>query len=306
LSFLKNVERLKRRFDYQIFDFQVRGVLSLSPISYKKTEGLVILTMLCSRDFYQYLLAIYSFTQFLMPERVVIVNDGSLKKWHIDILREKVPLITVLEGSDYTCTGVPTYSSWKRLLAIEELVKDYYVIQMDADILTFNGLSEVIEAFKMGKPFILGNKQQNEFMTGADTTKIAKARLVTDDIHVQQAAEQNMDVLETAGLKYYVRACAGFAGFPKGSFNKKLLIDISACMYSRIGQKWNEWGSEQVTCNIITANSPSAFVLPLEKYDSVARYVKELNIIHFIGPVRFKHYRYNKCAIRFLKEFEMS
>jgi hypothetical protein len=58
--------------------------------------------------------------------------------------------------------------------------------------------------------------------------------------------EANFDKLEDFRSLRYVRGCAGFA---RRSFTREFVERISLQMRAAIGDKWAEWGSEQVMSN---------------------------------------------------------
>ena len=298
-----SLKHYKSKVLHRYFDWDVRQVLKLSPLEREKKikPGLCVLSMLCKRDFFQYIISIYSFTQLLNPEKIVIVNDGTLNKEHLDTLVRMIPDITILNGIDYIDDRVPTYTSWRRMLALESFIQDYYVIQLDADLISRYDLIEVERAYNENRSFILGTNSKNR-ITIEEAKNNAKSRKETNIKHVQQLAEENLDSLQAINYQYYVRGCAGFAGYAKGSFTIDTLIDISNCMFGCIGDKWREWGSEQTAANILIANQPRSVILPLELYSSVNKYNEELKLVHFLGSWRFDGFIYNKLAKKFIRE----
>jgi hypothetical protein len=59
-------------------------------------------------------------------------------------------------------------------------------------------------------------------------------------------------------------------------------------MRTVLGDRWAEWGSEQVMSNIVVANIPGAVVLPHPKYADCHNMKPQLTeFIHFIGSCRF-------------------
>jgi hypothetical protein len=297
-----SLKHYKSKVLHKYFDWDVRQALKLGTLDRKSNIklGLCVLSMLCKRDFYQYIISIYSFTQLLNPEKIVVVNDGSLNEEHLRILTTMIPDITILNGTDYIDERVPTYTSWRRMLALESFIENYYVIQLDADLISRYNLEEIENAYLENRSFILGTDSK-ERITIEEAQKNAKARNTTNNKHVQQLAEENLDSLRAINYQYYVRGCAGFAGYAKGSFSIDTLIDISNCMFSSIGDTWRNWGSEQTAANILIANQLTSIVLPLDTYGSVARYTKDLKVIHFLGSWRFDGFLYNKLSKFFIK-----
>lgn len=298
-----SLKHYKSKLLHKYFDWEIRNILSIAPLNrtLELRKGLCVLSMLCKRDFYQYLISIYSFSQILKPEKIVIVNDGSLTDKHIKILKQKIPDVVLLEGVDFIDERVPTYTSWRRMLALESFINNYYVIQLDADLLFRYDLDEIENAFKSNKSFILGTQQQ-EKTTIEQAQENAITRNCSDNRHVQQLAEMNLVSLKKIDYNFYVRGCAGFAGYAKGSFSKETLINISECMFSCIGEIWRNWGSEQTAANILIANQDDSIVLPLTTYGSVARYHEGLKLIHFLGSWRFDGFIYNRLAKDFIEK----
>ena len=303
MSVKKNFQQVKSKLQHRYFDWYVKDALYLTKVRRDRglSKGLCTLTMLCKRDFFQYLVSIHSFTSLLNPEKVVVVNDGSLDDWHIKHLQELIDDIIILDGTDFIDERIPTYTSWQRMLAIESLVKDYFVIQLDADLLSKYDLDEVHQAYRSNYSFILGTESEN-VSTLVEAQQTAVNRKQPHNGHVQHQSELNLDALDKIGFTHYVRGCAGFAGYAKGSFSKDTLIQISNCMFSRIGDKWREWGSEQTAANMMISNMPGAKVLPLSYYGSVARYTQDLKLIHFLGSWRFQGLLYNKLAKQYISE----
>jgi hypothetical protein len=298
------MKNIKSKILHRFFDFQVRGALKLPTIDRKKdiVSGLCVLSMLCRRDFFQYLISIYSFTDKLNPEKIVVVNDGSLSERHLQILRRKIPDIEILHGPSYYDERLPTYTSWQRMLALVSKVDNYYVIQLDADIISVGDLSEVKEAIERNYSFILGT--QDQFKTPiSEAVETARNHPTGEYMHIQHRAELHMHCVERIGLSQYVRGCAGFAGYAKESFTINELVSISACMFETIAEHWREWGSEQVTANILIANQVNSIILPTDYYHSVLNFAERLKLVHFLGSWRFNNMLYNKMAMKYLERF---
>jgi hypothetical protein len=68
-----------------------------------------------------------------------------------------------------------------------------------------------------------------------------------------------------------------------------MVQDFSARMTRLLGPRWSEWGTEQVTSNVMVAQSDDACVLPFPKYSGFEGH--ECNgaaFLHFYGSHRFK------------------
>ena len=123
--------------------------------------------------------------------------------------------------------------------------------------------------------------------------------------HVQLVAEANFHKLRDFETLRYIRGCAGFAGFPRRSFTRGFVEKISGEMRAAIGDKWAEWGSEQVMSNIVVANVPGAVVLPHPKYADCHKMRRgETMFVHFIGSCRFTGGTYAKLAAGVIAHLE--
>jgi hypothetical protein len=121
--------------------------------------------------------------------------------------------------------------------------------------------------------------------------------------HIQLYAEAHFDRLQDHEQLRYVRGCAGFAGFPKGSVSKEFIENISSQMTNIIGDKWQEWGSEQVMSNIVVANMQDSIVLPHPKYSDCQKMrPPDTVFVHFIGSCRFNRGVYARLGKDLVQE----
>lgn len=244
-----------------------------------------------------FLLAVKSFARNIELGRVFVLDDGSLLAADRRLLADHIPGVTFLELATYRSAACPVGGCWERLLAIAALVSQYYVIQLDSDTLTVGAIAEVRDCVERGKAFALGtwDRQTDESMLERSAT--ARGLHPAPHSHVQLVAEANFDALKDFRSLRYVRGCAGFGGFPRGSFTRKFVEAISAEMHAAIGAKWAEWGSEQVMSNIVLANIPGSMVLPHPKYaDCQKMRLGETVFIHFIGSCRFNNGTYARLG----------
>lgn len=92
------------------------------------------------------------------------------------------------------------------------------------------------------------------------------------------------------GQSYYVRGCAGFAGFAPGGHGPKLAKDFCTEISALIGmENWSRWGSEQVMSNVIISNEGEPVLLPYERYLNYwnEQVPGDASFVHFIGTYRF-------------------
>ena len=300
LKIRNNIKGIKRRIDYKYFDYVTRHVKDLPTIAGSSEYGFSLVTMLCHRDVSQYMIAVNSLYDYLMPERFVIINDGSLDSRDASLLRAKVDRCEIYDGASFLDRRLPTYSSWQRIQAIATLLEESYVVQMDADIMVVADIEEVNKAIASNHPFMLGTDEGPEIVSAREAKEFAQQFYDEEERHVQCVCEINLDAFPKFDSMKYIRGCAGFSGFPRHGFSKEDLLEISAIFSARLGEKWPVWGSEQAASNLLLANMKGVQVLPLRFYDSVERYSELLKLVHFIGSCRFDGGVYRDMARKFL------
>jgi hypothetical protein len=290
--------RARRALGRAWFNFNSRALLRTPP-THCNDDQLTIVSMLCHGEVVMYLLAVKSFCgQLGRSPKVVILDDGSLTASDRATLHSHLPDVRIVHISEVPPDRCPKGSCWERLLLISDLVKDSYVVQLDSDTLTLNSIAEVRECIDANRSFTLmgdGSHPKVEPMLDAC------ARLKSNQGPlVQPVCERSFDQLpESASLKY-VRGNAGFTGFAKDSIDREKIAWFSDLMRRIAKEKWDEWGSEQVTSNLLIANSPGSYVLEFPKYLSYWAHpdvpYEDASFIHFIGPFRFSNGYYVKSA----------
>jgi hypothetical protein len=243
--------------------------------------------MVSHRDLTMYLVAIKSLYSRLDEAQIVVLNDGTLTSHDLDLLNAHIRTPRIVSLSDIQNGSCPRGGAWERLLFISDHVRQTYVIQLDSDTLTLDDVPEVKDAIRDNRSFTLGTSMGRQISPMEEICGQMKA---FNDHHVQVVAEQAFDRLRHYARLKYVRGCAAFTGFARGSFSRRDVEEFSAEMEASIGNVWRNWGSEQVTSNFIIANSPGAFVLPHPKYANFAPEIPyhQSSFLHFIGTHRFK------------------
>ena len=301
-------DRLLRRAREWRYLRQVAGVLDTPPIVARE-DGLVIFSMIGTRVLLPYLVAVKSLHAQLQHGRVVILDDGTLTDSDRAALRHHCDDPQILSGPDVDTKGCPTYSSWRRLFALLEVRRENYVIQLDSDTVTIGAVPEVAECVARGDSFILKGEAGVDFAPPAEVAEQARANPHVGDpgVHVQLAMEAQMDRVRLPGVDRlrYVRGCAGFAGFALDPGGTALAEAFSAEATRLIGfDKWSEWGSEQVTSNVLIANSPNPRLLPYDRYcnfwnEGVGG---DMRFVHFIGTWRFHGGMYGRLSRRVIAQ----
>lgn len=304
MNISKLVSKIKRRAQNRWFAVQCGAVLSTSPIQPKRSDDLLIVSMVRHIDLIMYLIAIKSFYRYLNYGEIVVINDGTLTTKDLQILKYHVSPSQVVDINDIRPMKTPAYVSWKRLSLIVDYIRDHYVIQLDSDTMTTNEIPEVSDCVKNNNNFILGTSLGIKIETMKDFFERAKSMKKSDK--VQRVAEMNLSKIPDFEQLKYIRGTGAFVGFVKNSFTRGQVEDFSQKMEDIIGSKWHEWGSEQVTVNYITANLSDIIVLPYPKYSG---YYPEIEVpyerssfLHFTGLNRFRNGFYLKTAKKFIKD----
>ncbi len=283
------------------FDRRIRGVLDTPPLLLAiDSAAPVVLSQLQHKDVLMYLAAVKSFARHLPPAEVHVIDDGSLTAGDRELLGKHVPGICFQSLADCREPGLPSGGTWERLIAIARLSETRYVIQLDADTLTLSPIADIEALSRSGNSFSIGTWDHQQIEPALDRARAAKNHLKGGRPHVQLLAESNFDRLHDAGSLMYVRGCSGFSGFAPGEGKLDLMRTISGQLQSLIGERWLEWGSEQVMSNLVVANQPGAIVLPHPEYADCQKMQPGTTLfVHFIGTCRFNggHYARMICAM---------
>ena len=289
----------KDKFRRLGFHLSVRHVFSTAPLGVDPNSPIALMTQLQHKDVLLAVIAFKSFAARIPVNAFYVLNDGSLTPSDFDLMRHHFPGLKFLRMEDAKSEYCPKGGCWERLLSISSLVRNHYVIQLDSDTLTMGDIPEISECVKANQSFVIGTWDGQDFepMLSRQATAAGLAAKAEKQPHIQLTAEANFNKLDRFQTLKYVRGCAGFSGFAQGSFDRSFVETISAQMLEALGNRWREWGSEQVMSNIVVANSPSARVLPHPKYcDCTKIRPTETVFIHFIGSCRFKGGTYARLA----------
>lgn len=275
----------------------IRGVLDTAPLA-PADDGVVLFSMIGTAVVLPYLVAIKSLHHRLQRGRVVLLNDGTLTASDRAILRHHLGDPKILEMASISTGTCPKGNCWERLFAVLEMRRDDYVIQLDSDTVTLADMPEVQAAIDANCSFTLAGGVE-EAKIGFQNADDLAAHFYPDGAisnHVQHLAEVAMPQAGQ-GLRY-IRGCAGFAGFARSARGTGAVTAMSEAMDALIGNKWREWGSEQVASNFVIANDPDPVQLPYDRY--VNHWVEPLPpkpaFIHFIGTYRYARGAYAQAS----------
>lgn len=248
-----------------------------------------VLSMVQKRDVLPYLVALKSFALHANPQRVVVVCDPSIDAADEAVFRQHVPHIELRRAEEFQDPRIPKGGTWERLAAIAQYNTSTYVVQLDADTVALGPLPEVVEAIQRGCGFVIGEDPNQQLLT---TTQAAELARGWPDRHIQAVAEKTM---AKAGLDLpmYVRGCSGFTGFPVSTDMQDRLYAFAQKMRAATGDRWSEWGTEQVTSNYLVANARGTSVLPFPAYSTPNNGPDpRIRFFHFIGYIRYRSSHY--------------
>lgn len=297
---MKIIERLHRAH----FDWRVRSILRTPKVGPGRLD-FTLLSMVQHKDVLPYLLALKSISRFLDPARVVVVADPTLHAADRALIRRHVPHIQFHEAAEFRRPGLPVGGCWERLSAIAQYSARSYVVQLDADTVAVTLPTDVRRAISDQVSFTLGTEDNQAISSTAEAAALANSRLDGND-QIQALAESVLDRLDPQQQYRYVRGCAGFAGFARGSLNPAQLLVVSQKMAALLPGRWSAWGTEQFTSNLLVASSPGARVLPHPRYCAPHRRTAETVFLHFIGYVRFASSMYANTTAQVVSELRLA
>ena len=288
------ISKLVGRLNRTLFNRTAVAVLGTAP-SRRGDGAFCALSMVHHRDVVPYLLAIKSFILHARPARVVVVADPTLNAEDRDTLRRHVPHLEVAEAADFRRPALPVGGTWERLSAISVLCADTSVVQLDADTLTFGPPDEVVSALVAGRSFVVRSEAGVEIVELSAAAAEGQRRARASN-HVQLAAESCLPQLLQPESWRYARGCSGFTGFGRGAISPARLDDVSNQMRALLRNRWDEWGTEQVTSNLLAASAPGAFMLPHPRYCNADSLSSATLVAHYIGYCRHVNRNYERRA----------
>jgi hypothetical protein len=286
------------------FNKKCRNILK-TPSLIVQDSDLIILSMISHKDLLMYLIAIKSLYGHLKQGNIIVINDGSLDKNDLDLLKYHINPVVIVSIDSIDTGPCPSGGAWERLVAIMELIEHSYVIQLDADTVTVEHPSQVREHYLQNRPFTLGTRMCQEILPLPEFSKVVRG--LRGD-HINLLGEQVLSNLPQMKDLKYVRGCAGFTGFAKNCFSKGQLEEFSASLSEPLGERWTEWGTEQIASNFIISNATDGRVLPYPAYANFDPRLdrSESKFIHFIGTYRFWGGVYARTARDFIARVNMS
>jgi len=261
------------------------AVLSAHPVT-AASGGPTVVSMLGASQVMMYLCAIKTFAQQISPGRVVVLDDGTLDTGVRRLIEDHVDGVRFVHVDEIEVGPVQRGNCWERLLLIADLARDGYVVQLDSDTLTLGSLPEVARCIKRAEAFTLITEAHWDYRSAAWYAE--RMRAIPGN-HIQPVVERTLDRIPGADTLRYVRGCAAFAGFPQGTVSRPAIYDFSERMRAIVGERWLEWGTEQIASNWTVANTARIGCVPYPRYRNQDAHTlgQDTVFVHFIGTFRF-------------------
>jgi hypothetical protein len=298
------LDRLLRRARAARHERAARDILWTPPIATRGDDEVVVFSMIGTRVLLPYLVAVKSFLHALGRGRVEILDDGTLTDADRAVLATHLDTPRIHRFANVTTGACPTGGCWERLTVLLALVRDAYVIQLDSDTVTLGDVPEVRAAIAGGRGFTLLGGTDGEAL-GRMTCSAFRAAVHPEGPapigqHIQNQIESRLDRLPDAATRFYVRGCAGFAGFPRASATRAEAEAFSQAAEALTGRDvWHRWGSEQIASNFLVANTPDPVLLPYARYYNFWDDERpEAAFAHFVGSHRFTGDAYLRATRR--------
>lgn len=282
--------KVRKYLTHSSFDRQTSRILETPPL--KRVDApLTIVSMVEQRDVQMYILSVKALYRRLGRGRIVAIIDADLPQKSRDLISEHLGDVEFQILEELPVYGCQRGGTWERVIFCVDRSETDYVIQIDADTLAFGPIEEVLQCVEENRAFTLAENMPIQPLAN----------------WVEKGVERNSDhIVNTFELKArefpevdkwkYVRGSSGFAGFSKGGVTHKLLETFHAGGLKVHGERWKEWGTEQIASNFTVANSPNSIPLPYPKYATFepeyATFQKDgitddMSLLHFIGAFRF-------------------
>lgn len=285
---------LAERLNQLRFEAAASGMRGTRPVT-RGERDFAVLSMVRRKDLMAYLLAIKSFVLRARPGRIVVVADPTLDEADTKLIRRHVHGVEIHKAEAFRRPALPVGGTWERLSAIAALNGECSVVQLDADTVTLGDVPEVVEAACSGWSFVLRPEPGEQIVDLATAAAVGRRKL-EESAHIQAVAESRLTELSDPHARRYVRGCSGFTGFGRGALDPAALDDLSRQMRGLHGERWNEWGSEQVASNLLAASAARAFMLPHPRYCNADHQTRATVLAHYIGYVRFRTRAYEDHA----------
>lgn len=290
--------RLQTWWSKELFQREVRKVFATRPISVRPS-GLAFVSMVGNDDIAMYLLALKSAYRRIGAGHVAALVSRTMPGKDVDTIREHVSGIEIVIREDVDTGVCQKGGCWERIAYIVARAQDAYVVQLDADTLTFGpDMQEVLDCVRDNVGFALSGSAVKYVHSMQQAAVHANESAYGGYIGV--VAERAFAGYPDNARLRYIRGSAAFSGFAKGQMPQARLMEFHERMAALVGPRWTEWGTEQCASNFMVANADRAIVLPHPKYANFWPGVDRdaASFLHFVGSYRYQDGFYRgKAAI---------
>jgi hypothetical protein len=285
--------RLRRNLKYFKFYRQIGRILDTPPIAYREAP-FTIVSMVAGYDVQMYILAMKALYRRLGRGKITVVADD-IDSQSRDLIRKHLGPVRFINIEDIDTGACPRGGTWERLVYILRNTQQEYTIQMDADILCVGPIPEVVECIEQNRAFTLGDGEGIPIKPLLDWTREPR---ISSNIVI--AFEKRAADFPNSDKVLYVRGSSGFAGFAKGARDIEFLENFHRNGLKLMGDRWKEWGTEQIASSFVVSNSPNGLLLPVSKYLTWERHKlpDQIALLHFLGYCRFDQGLFPKLANR--------
>ena len=291
--------RLRKSLRTAHFDWQTRRLLQTPPIAYQEAP-LTIVSMVLESDVQAYILAVKALYRRLGRGKIAALIDNDLPLQKRDLIRHHLGPVEFHILEELPTGRCQRGGTWERVFFCVSRSLNEYVIQIDGDVLCFGPIEEVVQCVHENRAFTV-----SEGLPIRPLAEWAKQGRAQKSDNIVQAFEVRAREFQDADKWLYVRGSSGFAGFAKGAVSIEFLETFHDYGLKVHGERWKEWGTEQLGSNFSVANSPGSVALPYPKYATFepeyATFQKqgitdEMSLLHFIGSFRFDRGVYAQLA----------
>jgi len=283
--------RLRKSIAHGRYDRQTKGILDTPPIDYKDGP-LSIVSMVDKTDVQMYIIAIKALYRRIGFGKIVSIVTSGVSKASRDLMRKHLGPVEFVELESIDTGTCQRGGTWERIMYIADRAATDYVIQIDADVLCFGPIEEVVNCIAENRAFAISEGVEIQPLSSWVEKGIAR-----NSQNIVSTFEVKAREFPNADKWLYLRASSGFAGFARGFVTRALLEEFHAAGQQVHGPRWTEWGTEQLASNFTVANSPNSIPLPYPKYATFepeyATFQKQgvtsdMSVLHFIGAFRFE------------------
>lgn len=242
-------------------------------------------------DVQMYILAVKALYRRLGRGKIVAIINRNLPESNRALIRKHLVTVDFQILEDLPVGRCQRGGTWERVIFCVNRSATDYVIQIDADVLCINRIEEVLDCVEQNRAFTL-----SEGLPIQPLNSWVEKAVARKSDHIVNTFELKGPEFPDSDKLLYARGSSGFAGFAKGGVTFDLLQTFHDGGVKVHGERWKEWGTEQIASNFMVANSPNALILPYPKYctfePEYATFQKQgigdnISLLHFIGIFRF-------------------